>query len=98
MGVWVCLRGAAVAEPRALALVRRPHGVHIHMGTITPPAPSAPPLPIAFLHAGVYKAWVVINGRMHAVPLRIPRSFYVDAAAAPGSAGKGGGLWRGVMA
>ncbi|KAL4450230.1 hypothetical protein ABPG77_010899 [Micractinium sp. CCAP 211/92] len=40
-------------------------------------APTAEP--------GVYKAWAVINGRMHAVPLRIPRAFYVDAAAAPGS-------------
>lgn len=37
--------------------------------------------------AGVYKAWAVINGRMTAVPLRIPRAFYVDAAAAPGSPG-----------
>ena len=42
-------------------------------------APAAEP--------GVYKAWAVINGRMHAVPLRIPRTFFVDAAAAPGSAG-----------
>ena len=37
--------------------------------------------------AGVYKAWAVINGRMTAVPLRIPRAFYVDAAAAPGTPG-----------
>ncbi|PRW20477.1 DNA polymerase epsilon catalytic subunit A [Chlorella sorokiniana] len=40
-------------------------------------APTAQP--------GVYKAWTVINGRMTAVPLRIPRAFYVDAAAAPGT-------------
>lgn len=38
-------------------------------------------------HTGVYKAWAVINGRMTAVPLRIPRAFYVDAAAAPGTPG-----------
>ncbi|EFN52544.1 hypothetical protein CHLNCDRAFT_26745 [Chlorella variabilis] len=34
---------------------------------------------------GVYKAWAVINGRMHAIPLRIPRTVYVDVAAAPGT-------------
>ena len=34
--------------------------------------------------AGIYKAWVVINGRMHAIPLRIPRTFYVDAVLPPG--------------
>ncbi len=45
-------------------------------------------------HAGVYKAWAVINGRMHAVPLRIPRAFYVDAAAAPGSSGGACFLWH----
>lgn len=37
--------------------------------------------------AGLYKAWAVINGRMTAVPLHIPRTFYVDATAAPGSDG-----------
>jgi DNA polymerase epsilon subunit 1 len=36
---------------------------------------------------GVYKAWAVINGRMHAIPLRIPRTFYVDASLAPGHPG-----------
>ena len=35
--------------------------------------------------AGVYKVWAVINGRMTAIPLRMPRTFYVDASAAPGS-------------
>lgn len=34
-------------------------------------------------NAGIYKAWVVINGRMHAIPLRIPRTFYVDAVLTP---------------
>lgn len=44
------------------------------------------PCPLPPSLAGVYKAWVVINGRMTAVPLRIPRSFYVDATEPPGSA------------
>ena len=36
--------------------------------------------------------WAVINSRMHAIPLRIPRTVYVDAAAPPGSRGGEDGL------
>lgn len=32
---------------------------------------------------GMYKAWSVINGRMHAIPVRIPRTFFVDATLPP---------------
>ena len=35
---------------------------------------------------GVNKVWAVINGRMHAIPVRIPRTFYVDAALGPDDA------------
>lgn len=38
-------------------------------------APSSEP--------GVYKAWAVINGRMNAVPLRVPRTFYIDTVLSP---------------
>ncbi|GAB4815178.1 hypothetical protein N2152v2_002224 [Parachlorella kessleri] len=40
-------------------------------------APSATP--------GTYKAWVVINGRMHTIPLHIPRTFYVNSTLPPDS-------------
>lgn len=52
---------------------------------------------------GVYKTWAVINQRMHAVPLRIPRELYVDtsldptAAATLLSADAGTGTEEGVM-
>ena len=32
---------------------------------------------------GVHKAWTVMNGRMHAIPVRVPRTFYVDAVLGP---------------
>ncbi len=32
---------------------------------------------------GVNKVWAVINGRMHAIPVRVPRTFYVDAVLGP---------------
>jgi len=34
---------------------------------------------------GVYKAWTVINGRMHVIPLRIPRTIYIDTVYEPGT-------------
>lgn len=36
---------------------------------------------------GVFKCWAVIGGRMHGVPLRIPRTIYVDCEHVPGSEG-----------
>jgi DNA polymerase epsilon subunit 1 len=41
---------------------------------------SPTPLP------GVNKVWAVINGRMHAIPVRVPRTFYVDAILGPDDA------------
>lgn len=32
---------------------------------------------------GVFKAWTVINGRMHAIPLRVPREVYIDTNLPP---------------
>lgn len=32
---------------------------------------------------GLYKAWVLLGSDLYAVPLRIPRSFYVNAALVP---------------
>jgi len=32
---------------------------------------------------GENKVWAVINGRMHAIPVRVPRTFYVDAILGP---------------
>lgn len=32
---------------------------------------------------GDNKVWAVINGKMHAIPVRVPRTFYVDAVLGP---------------
>uniref|UniRef100_A0A1D2A3C0 DNA polymerase epsilon catalytic subunit n=1 Tax=Auxenochlorella protothecoides TaxID=3075 RepID=A0A1D2A3C0_AUXPR len=32
---------------------------------------------------GVYKCWAVLGGRMHAIPLRIPRTFFANLLAPP---------------
>ena len=39
----------------------------------------------ATLEPGLYKAWAVIGGRMHSIPLRISRRLFVDTAYPPDS-------------
>ena len=36
------------------------------------------------LSAGVFRAWALVGAQMYAVPLRVPRTFYVDSALPPG--------------
>jgi DNA polymerase epsilon subunit 1 len=33
--------------------------------------------------AGVFKAWILVEARLYAVPLRVPRTFYVNSTLAP---------------
>ncbi len=33
--------------------------------------------------AGVFKAWVLVGAQMYAVPLRVPRTLYVNSSLAP---------------
>ncbi len=35
------------------------------------------------MRAGVFKAWVLVGARLYAVPLRVPRTFYVNSTRAP---------------
>lgn len=37
--------------------------------------------------AGVFKAWVLVEARLYAVPLRVPRTFYVNSTRAPADDG-----------
>lgn len=39
------------------------------------------------LAAGVFKAWVLVAARLYAVPLRVPRTFYVNSIRAPTDGG-----------
>lgn len=39
------------------------------------------------LRTGVFKAWVLVAARLYAVPLRVPRTFYVNSTRAPADAG-----------
>lgn len=80
---------ASSVLPVAAYLLTSSCALSLPLATASPPAISlhhsaaAATLPLTSAAPGGYKAWAVINGRMHTIPLRIPRSFYINSTLPP---------------